>query len=59
MSGSAGFEDDTLNRIDEIMAVAVARGDAPGVVAAVARGNEVHVATAGAIVGRRRTGDAW
>jgi CubicO group peptidase (beta-lactamase class C family) len=44
---AAGFEDDLLTRIEEIVARAVAKGDAPGVVAAVARGDSVHVATAG------------
>jgi CubicO group peptidase (beta-lactamase class C family) len=34
-------------RIDEIVEQAVAQGDAPGIVAAVARGDDVHVATAG------------
>jgi CubicO group peptidase (beta-lactamase class C family) len=33
--------------IDEIVEQAVAQGDAPGIVAAVARGDNVHVATAG------------
>ena len=47
MSGWAGFDEDLLTRIDEIVAGAVARGDAPGVVAALARGDAVHVATAG------------
>ena len=47
MSGWVGFDEDLLTRIDEIVAGAVARGDAPGVVAALARGDAVHVATAG------------
>ena len=34
-------------RLEEIVETAVARGDAPGVVAAVGRGDETHVATAG------------
>jgi CubicO group peptidase (beta-lactamase class C family) len=36
-----------LARIDQIVAGAVEQGQAPGVVAAVARGDQVHVATAG------------
>jgi CubicO group peptidase (beta-lactamase class C family) len=47
VSGSEGFDDDVLTRIEEIVASSVARGDAPGAVAAVARGDAVHVATAG------------
>jgi CubicO group peptidase (beta-lactamase class C family) len=47
VSGSAGFDEDVLTRIEEIVASAVVKGDAPGVVAAVARGDVVHVATAG------------
>jgi CubicO group peptidase (beta-lactamase class C family) len=42
-----GFDSSVLSRVDEIVENAVNRGDAPGVVAAVARGDEVHVATAG------------
>jgi CubicO group peptidase (beta-lactamase class C family) len=34
-------------RLEEIVETAVAQGDAPGVVAAVSRGDETHVATAG------------
>ena len=34
-------------RLEDIVETAVARGDAPGVVAAVARGDETHIATAG------------
>ena len=34
-------------RLEEIVETAVARGDAPGVVAAVGRGDETHIATAG------------
>jgi CubicO group peptidase (beta-lactamase class C family) len=40
-------EDGVLARIDEIVEGAVEQGQAPGVVAAVARGDRVHVATAG------------
>ena len=47
MSGPEGFDEDVLTRIEEIVASAVAKGDAPGVVAAVARGDALHVATAG------------
>ncbi len=36
-----------LRRVDEVVENAVDRGDAPGVVAAVARRDEMHVATAG------------
>ena len=34
-------------RLADIVEAAVARGDAPGVVAAVGRGDETHVRTAG------------
>jgi CubicO group peptidase (beta-lactamase class C family) len=44
-----GFDDETLARIDEIVERAVEQGQAPGVVAAVARGDTVHVATAGVV----------
>ena len=37
------------DKIDEVVAAAVARGQAPGVVAAVAQGDETHIATAGAM----------
>jgi len=47
VSGPEGFDEDVLTRIEEIVASAVAKGDAPGVVAAVARGDALHVATAG------------
>ena len=42
-----GFEDGVLARVDEIVEAAVEQAQAPGVVAAVARGETVHVATAG------------
>jgi len=42
-----GFDDTVLARIDRIVEGAVEQGQAPGVVAAVARGGRVHVATAG------------
>jgi CubicO group peptidase (beta-lactamase class C family) len=42
-----GFYDGVLTRIDEIVESAVEQGQAPGIVAAVARGGAVHVATAG------------
>ena len=47
MSHLDGFSGAALARIDEIVAGAVAPGQLPGVVAAVARGDAVHVATAG------------
>src|SRR5450755_1626369 len=47
MSNLDGFSDTALARIDEIVGRAVAQGQVPGVVAAVARGDAVHVATAG------------
>lgn len=47
MSGSEGLDEDLVNRIEVIVASAVAKGDAPGVVAGVARGDVLHVATAG------------
>jgi len=46
---SDGFDGRVLARIDEIVERAVAQGQAPGVVAAVARGETVHVAAAGAM----------
>jgi CubicO group peptidase (beta-lactamase class C family) len=42
-----GLRDTVLARIDEIVEGAVELGQAPGVVAGVARGGQVHVATAG------------
>src|SRR5664279_1053943 len=47
MGGTEGFADEVLARIDGIVARAVQQRDAPGVVAAVARGAAIHVATAG------------
>jgi len=44
-----GFDQAVLVQIDRIVEQAVAEGQAPGVVAAVARGPAVHVATAGAM----------
>jgi CubicO group peptidase (beta-lactamase class C family) len=44
-----GFDPALLARIDRVVAQAVEQGQAPGVVAAVARGPAVHVATAGAM----------
>jgi CubicO group peptidase (beta-lactamase class C family) len=49
MSSADGFDADALARIDEIVAGAVELGQVPGVVAAVARGRAVHVATAGSM----------
>jgi CubicO group peptidase (beta-lactamase class C family) len=43
------FADGGLDRIDEIVTRAVEQGQAPGVVAAVARGDQVHVVVAGAM----------
>ncbi len=47
MSNSDGFPRAVPARIDEVVERAVQQGQAPGVVAAVARGQAVHVATAG------------
>src|SRR6266700_2455432 len=47
MSSLGGFGDAVLARVDEVVERAVALGQVPGVVAAVARGEAVHVATAG------------
>lgn len=47
MSNRSGFRDTVLARIDEVVGRAVEQGQVPGVVAAVARGEAVHVATAG------------
>jgi CubicO group peptidase (beta-lactamase class C family) len=47
MRNLAGFDDAALARVDEIIERAVQEGQAPGVVAALARGATVHVATAG------------
>jgi CubicO group peptidase (beta-lactamase class C family) len=47
VSGEGAFDDAARSRIDEVVASAVSEGQAPGVVAAVARGHEMHVATAG------------
>jgi CubicO group peptidase (beta-lactamase class C family) len=47
VSSHVGHEAGSTDRIDEIVANAVDQGQVPGVVAAVARGESVHVATAG------------
>jgi CubicO group peptidase (beta-lactamase class C family) len=47
VSNHDGFQDRVLARIDEIVAAAVEQGQAPGVVAGIARGDVVHVSTAG------------
>jgi CubicO group peptidase (beta-lactamase class C family) len=47
VSNRSGFRDTVLARIDEVVGRAVEQGQVPGVVAAVARGEAVHVATAG------------
>jgi CubicO group peptidase (beta-lactamase class C family) len=44
-----GFDDVMFARIDEIVECAVGQGQVPGLVAAVARGDTVHVATAGVV----------
>ncbi len=49
MTNRDGFDQAVLARIDRVAAQAVEQGQAPGVVAAVARGPAVHVATAGAM----------
>jgi CubicO group peptidase (beta-lactamase class C family) len=49
MTNPDGFDRAVLARIDRIVDQAVEQGQAPGVVAAVARGPDVHVATAGAM----------
>src|SRR5580693_8790540 len=49
MNGDEGFDPAVLARIDGVVQGAVAQGQVPGVVAAVARGDSVHVAAAGAI----------
>jgi CubicO group peptidase (beta-lactamase class C family) len=47
MNNGDELEDALIARIDEIVEGAVNQGQVPGVVAAVARGDNVHVATAG------------
>ncbi len=47
MPNGNGFDDTVVARIDELVEQAVADGQAPGVVAAVSRGDQIHVATAG------------
>jgi CubicO group peptidase (beta-lactamase class C family) len=42
-----GFDDEVVARVDEVVGRAVEQGDVPGVAAAVARGDTVHVAIAG------------
>jgi CubicO group peptidase (beta-lactamase class C family) len=49
MSDTDGLPGAVLARIDEVVERAVQQGQAPGVVAAVARGQAVHVTTAGAM----------
>jgi CubicO group peptidase (beta-lactamase class C family) len=44
-----GLDATVLGRIDEVVERAVAQGQVPGVVAAVARGESVHVVTSGAM----------
>ena len=41
------FDPDVMRRVDEIVENAVRHGDAPGVVAAIADADTIHVATAG------------
>jgi len=40
---------EAVDRIEEILQAAVRQGQAPGVVAAVARGDAVHIAAAGVL----------
>ena len=47
MTGGDGLGRAVPDLIDETVERAVQRGEAPGVVAAVARGEQLHVATAG------------
>jgi len=47
MTNGDRFGTGVFDRIDEILAAAVRQGQAPGVVAAVARGDAVHIAAAG------------
>jgi CubicO group peptidase (beta-lactamase class C family) len=47
VADSLGFHDEALARVDQAVEAAVEQGQVPGVVAAVARGHELHVATAG------------
>jgi CubicO group peptidase (beta-lactamase class C family) len=47
MRNLAGLDDTVLARVDEIIERAVQEGQVPGVVAALARGTDVHVAAAG------------
>ena len=49
MTNRDGFDQAVLARIDRIVEQAVEQGQAPGIVAAVARGPAVHVTTAGAM----------
>ena len=49
MTGVDALDRGTLELIDEAVRVAVARGEVPGVVAGVARGDVVHVAAAGTL----------
>lgn len=47
MAGTAGLSKERLGRLDAAMAGYVTRGTVPGVVTLVARGEDVHVGTAG------------
>jgi CubicO group peptidase (beta-lactamase class C family) len=47
VADSLGFHDDALARVDQVVDAAVGQGQVPGVVAGVARGDHLHVATAG------------
>ena len=47
MTNGDSFSQGTFDRIDEILRAAVEAGQAPGVVAAVARGDDAHIAAAG------------
>jgi CubicO group peptidase (beta-lactamase class C family) len=47
VQGSGGFDDDRLASVDAIVEAAVEQGQVPGIVAAVAGGESVHVTVAG------------
>ena len=49
MAGVDAVDPETLTRVDEVGHATVERGEVPGVVAGVARGEAVHIAAAGAL----------
>jgi hypothetical protein len=53
MTNGDGFRAGTLDRIEEILQAAVRNGQAPGVVAAVGRGQARQVAAAGVMATAR------